>query len=324
MTRAAEIRVGISGWTYAPWRGAFFPKGLPQRRELAYVSSIFPTIEVNGTFYSLQRPDTFAFWAEQVPNDFIFAVKGPRFITHIKRARDAAVPLANFFASGLLRLGPKLGPILWQFPPNFRFDPDVMRKFLALLPHDTVAAARLARKHDHRLKARGWLKTDAIRPMRHAIEIRHESFVDAAFVKLLREHDVALVCADTVAWPRLMDLTSDFVYCRLHGSTELYRSGYESDALDEWARRIRAWAAGEPMRDGEFAAPPNRRQRPRDVFVYFDNTDKLRAPRDAQVLMRKLTGAETQRNAAETGVKARRAHEAKAPGRSEVALRVSP
>jgi uncharacterized protein YecE (DUF72 family) len=283
-----EIRIGISGWTYAPWRGVFFPIGLPQRQELAYASSIFPTIEINGTFYSLMKPDTFAAWAEQVPEDFIFAVKGSRFITHIKRARDAAVPLANFFASGVLRLGAKLGPILWQFPPNFRFDPETLGDFLAQLPHDTRTAARLARHHDHRLKARAWLKSDATRPIRHAIEVRHESFVDPAFIDLLRAQNVALVCADTIAWPRLMDLTADFVYCRLHGSKELYRSGYGAAALDRWAKRAKAWAAGKPIDDGEFAGTPAQDARPREVFVYFDNTDKLRAPRDAQSLIRKL------------------------------------
>jgi uncharacterized protein YecE (DUF72 family) len=299
MARAAEIRIGISGWTYSPWRGSFFPKGLLQRGELAYASSIFPSIEINGTFYGLQRPAAFAAWAEQVPGDFVFAVKGSRFITHIKRARDVAIPLANFFASGLLRLGPKLGPILWQFPPNFRFDPEVMRNFLGLLPYDTTAATRLARKHDHRIKARAWLKSDAERPIWHAIEIRHESFVNSTFVDLLRDFNVAFVCADTVAWPRLMDLTSDFVYCRLHGSTELYRSGYDAAAINEWANRVRAWAAGKPMRDGKFAAAsPERPQKPRDVFVYFDNTDKLRAPQDAQALMRKLEGARSDQNKA--------------------------
>jgi uncharacterized protein YecE (DUF72 family) len=282
-----EIRIGISGWSYVPWRGAFFPKGMPQREELAYASSVFPTIEVNGTFYSMQRPTTFAGWAQQVPDDFVFSLKGPRFITHIKRARDAAVPLANFFASGVLRLGPKLGPILWQFPPSFHFDADVLRDFLKLLPHDTQAAAQLARRHDHRLKARAWLRTDVRRPIRHAVEIRHESFIDPAFVDLLRAQNVALVCGDTVSWPRLMDVTSDFIYCRLHGSRQLYRSGYSAAPLDRWAERIRAWAAGRPLHDDQFAGAP-RRSKPLDVFVYFDNTDKLRAPRDAQMLLQRL------------------------------------
>lgn len=161
MAEHGDIRIGISGWTYAPWRGHFFPKGLPQKQELAYASTFFRSLEINGTFYSLQTPATFRFWASQVPEEFVFAVKAPRFITHIKRGRDALVPLANFFASGMLALGPKLGPILWQFPPNFRFDRDRAEAFLALLPHDTETASRLARRHDHRLKARAWLKADS-------------------------------------------------------------------------------------------------------------------------------------------------------------------
>lgn len=286
--QSAEIRIGISGWTYAPWRGQFFPKGLPRNRELAYASTFFRSIEINGTFYGLQTPSTFRSWAAQVPEDFVFAVKAPRFITHIKRARDVAIPIANFFASGVLALGPKLGPVLWQFPPNFHFDQSLMEEFLCVLPHDTGAASALARRHDDRLRARAWLKIDAVRPIRHAVEIRHQSFVDRAFVDLLRAHDVALVCADTVAWPRLMDLTSDFVYCRLHGSTDLYRSGYDAAALDEWAARIRAWSLGKSMCDGDFAGPAAGPMKRRDVFVFFDNTDKLRAPQDALALMKKL------------------------------------
>ncbi len=289
MAQDADIRIGLSGWTYAPWRGEFFPKGLPQKQELAYASSLFPAIEVNGTFYGLQRPGAYRAWASQVPDDFLFAVKAPRFITHVKRARDVLIPIANFFASGMLALGPKLGPILWQFPPSFRFDRDLMTEFLGHLPHDTEAASALARRHDDHLKARAWLKTDAMRPIRHAVEIRHKSFVDPAFVDLLQAHDVALVCADTVEWPRLMDMTSDFVYCRLHGSTELYRSGYDDAALDEWAARIRKWTSGKAMHDGDFAAPTREQNaKPRDVFVFFDNTDKLRAPTDALTLMKKL------------------------------------
>jgi uncharacterized protein YecE (DUF72 family) len=286
-TRTGQVRVGTSGWTYPPWRGCFFPKGLPQRQELAYAGSVFRAIEINGTFYGLQKPDSFARWAEATPDDFSFAVKAPRFITHILRLREAEIPLANFFASGVLRLGAKLGPILWQFPPSFSFDPVQMQAFLALLPQDTEAAAALAARHDGHLKGRAWLKTDRRRPLRHAVEIRHESFRDADFIDLLRAHDIALVCADTVEWPLLMDLTSDFVYCRLHGSEELYRSGYDDAALDRWAARVRAWAEGRRMRDGEFAGPQTRRSPPRDVFLFFDNTDKLRAPDDARALMQR-------------------------------------
>ncbi len=287
--KAADIRIGISGWTYAPWRGSFYPKGLPQKAELRHAAEQFRSIEINGTFYGLQKPASFARWAEETPEGFVFAVKAPRFITHVRRLRDPAAPLANFLASGLLRLGAKLGPVLWQFPPTFRFEPALMESFLILLPHDTEAAAGQARRHYARIKE-SWARIDVVRPLRHAIEIRHESFRDPAFVDLLRKYGVALVCADTVAWPRLMDLTADFVYCRLHGSQELYRSGYDDAALDRWAARVRAWAGGTPMRDGDFAGTPDVRAAPRDVFLYFDNTDKLRAPDDAAALIRKVGG----------------------------------
>jgi len=282
-----DIRIGISGWTYAPWRGNFYPDDVPQSGELAFASRQFRSIEINGTFYGLQKPEVFGRWADETPDDFVFAVKAPRFITHIKRLREPKAPLANFLASGVLRLGEKLGPLLWQFPPSFKFERELLEEFLALLPHDTEAAEELARQHDERLKL-AWLKTDAKRPMRHAIEIRHESFRDPGFIELLRKYDVALVCADTVKWPRLMDVTSDFIYCRLHGSTELYRSGYDEAALEQWAQRIRHWSGGQPMSDGDFAGKPETKAKPRDVFMYFDNTDKLRAPDDARTLMAKL------------------------------------
>ena len=289
--RPGDVRIGLSGWTYKSWRGRFYPKGLPHKRELAHVGSVFPTVEINGTFYSMQRPDSFGRWSELTPDDFIFAVKGPRFLTHMKRLNEPVAPLANFIASGVLRLGAKLGPILWQLPPNFRFDRDKLDAFFRLLPRDTKAAAALGRRHDHRLKARAWLRADPPRHrLRHALEVRHDSFRDPAFIELLRRHDVALVCADTVEWPLLMDLTSDFVYCRLHGSRELYRSGYSAAELGRWAKRIRAWRDGKPMRDGMFVGAPVKPM-PRDVYVYFDNTDKLMAPRDGQALMRRLEEA---------------------------------
>ena len=287
--RRAAIRIGVSGWTYSPWRGHFYPKGLTQKNELGFAARQFPALEINGTFYGLQKPDAFARWAEATPDGFVFAVKGSRFITHIRRLRDIEKPLANFLASGLLRLGSKLGPLLWQFPPNFRFDAALMKEFIERLPKNTQAAATLARHHDERVEGRAWTRTDAKRPMRHAIEIRHESFRDPAFVDLLRDHEVALVCADTVDWPRLMDLTSDFVYCRLHGSAELYRSRYGKADLERWAARVEAWARGVHMRDGEFAGDAEAaRAQPRDVFLFFDNTDKLHAPDDAATLMRML------------------------------------
>jgi uncharacterized protein YecE (DUF72 family) len=277
------IFIGISGWTYAPWRGVFYPRGLRQSEELAYAASQFSSIEINGTFYGLQKPDAFAAWADAVPEGFVFAVKAPRFITHIKRLRDVEAPVANFLASGVLRLGAALGPILWQLPPNFRFEAERLEAFLALLPHDTTAAARLAKQHDSRVDGRDWARTDAARPLRHAMEVRHESFRDAGFVELLRRYAVALVCADSVAWPRLADVTADFVYCRLHGAEELYASGYGEAEIAAWAGGGGTWAAGGTPDDlDRLAAKAGRRKR--DVFVYFDNDQKVLAPRDARRL----------------------------------------
>jgi uncharacterized protein YecE (DUF72 family) len=284
-----KIRIGLSGWAYAPWRGHFYPKGLGQKRELSYAAEQFPALEVNGTFYGLQKPEVFERWAEAVPDDFVFAIKGSRYITHVLRLRDIETPLSNFLASGLLRLGSKLGPLLWQFPPNFRFDAALMEDFVKLLPKDTLEAAALAKRHDERLDGRAWVETEVRRPLRHAVEIRHDSFRNPAFIDLLRRYDVALVCADTADWPLLMDLTADFVYCRLHGSKELYRSRYDEADLERWAARIRAWHSGEAMRDGDFADDPdNGTQQSRDVFLFFDNTDKRHAPQDAALLMRML------------------------------------
>lgn len=289
MPGLGTVRIGISGWTYEPWRGVFYPQELRHKQELSYAASVFPSIEINGTFYSLQSSSSFAKWSDATPGDFVFSVKGSRFITHVMRLSDVKKPLANFLASGVLRLGSKLGPILWQLPPNFRFNKDKIEDFLALLPSDTESAAEIAHKHDGRLRARAWIKTDEKRPLRHALEVRHESFRTPAFVRLLRKHNVALVCADTVEWPRLMDLTADFVYCRLHGSEELYASGYDDESLDQWARRIAAWVQGREPKDAERVI---RRDAPRvparDVYVYFDNDKKVRAPFDALKLTDKV------------------------------------
>ena len=286
---AGKIRIGISGWRYKGWRGVFYPKDLPQRRELEYAASIFPSVEINGTFYSLQRPENFEAWAAATPDDFVFAVKGPRFITHMKKLNDCETPLANFFASGVFRLGHKLGPILWQLPPNLGFDAKRLENFFKLLPHDTKEAARLASRHDHRLDNRAELRPRVDMPMRHALEIRHESFRTPEFIHVLREHDIALVCADTVDWPRLMDITSDFVYVRLHGSEQLYVSGYEDADIDVWACRVAAWATGNEPGDAERILPkPAPKRKARDVYVYFDNDAKVRAPFDAQALIKRV------------------------------------
>jgi len=287
--KSGTIRIGISGWTYGRWRGVFYPEKLPQKRELAFAAGIFPSIEINGTFYGLQRPEPFGRWRDETPEGFVFAVKGSRYITHMLKLKNVETPLANFFASGVLRLGPKLGPILWQFPPRMKFDPARFRTFLALLPKTTGEAVAVAKRHDGRLDGRDWLECDVDQPVRHAFEIRDDSFRDPAFVALLREYGAALVCADTVEWPLLMDLTTDFVYCRLHGSQQLYVSGYDDAALDRWAARIGTWAAGGEPEDAERVAGPTKPLNTgRDVYVYFDNDAKVRAPADAQALANRL------------------------------------
>jgi uncharacterized protein YecE (DUF72 family) len=286
----ARLRIGISGWRYAPWRGVFYPEDLPQRAELEYASRQVGSIELNGSFYSLQRPDSYARWNADTPRGFVFAVKGPRFITHIKRLRDFDGPLANFFASGVFELGAKLGPILWQCPPSQRFDEALFDRFLGALPRDTDQAAALARHHDHRLKHGASVTPGRKRRLRHALEIRHESFVCEDFIALLRRHRVALVVADTAGrWPYLEDVTADFMYLRLHGDEKLYTSGYGDAALERWAARIRAWSGGGEPRDAVRASPrPPPKRAGRDVYCYFDNDAKVHAPFDARSLMGKL------------------------------------
>lgn len=268
------IRIGISGWTYPPWRGVFYPPKLPHRRELSYAAGIFGSIEINGTFYGLQRPDAFANWAAETPDDFVFAVKGSRFITHLKKLADVRAPLANFFASGPLALDRKLGPLLWQLPPNLGFDAERLDSFFTLLPRTMAQAGELAAGHDTRIPDDRALLV-AAHPehlIRHALEVRHDSFRSPELISVLRAHDVALVIADNPGkWPVLDETTSDFRYVRLHGDTELYTSGYSDAALDSWAARIESWAAA-----GQ------------DVYVYCDNDAKVRAPYDAMGLMERL------------------------------------
>lgn len=262
------MRVGISGWTYPPWRGVFYPKRLPHRAELGYAAERLNSIEINGSFYSLQHPDSYRGWYGQTPPGFVFSVKGGRFITHMKRLRDVRTPLANFFASGVLALREKLGPILWQLPPTLGFDADRLAEFFAQLPRSTSEAAWLARRHDERLAGRALTTTDADRPLRHAVEVRHASFAVPAFTRLLREHAIAVVVADTAGkWPLIREVTTDFAYVRLHGDVELYTSGYSPKALADWAELLRGWAG-----EGH------------DAYVYFDNDVKVRAPFDAMAL----------------------------------------
>ncbi|MDB5936733.1 MAG: hypothetical protein JWQ01_4077 [Massilia sp.] len=285
-----DIHIGISGWRYPPWRGSFYPPGLAQHRELAFASRALPTIELNGSFYSLQRPESYSEWYDETPPGFIFSHKGNRYITHAKRLQGIDGPLANVLASGVFNLREKLGPFLWQFPPNFQFDAERMEHFFSLLPHDTTAALTLARKYEPRMEGRTALEVDKKRKLRHAVEVRHDSFLDPAFIALLRKYKVAVVVADTAGkWPHIEDVTADFMYLRLHGEKELYASGYTDEALDHWAERIRAWSTGGQPADARLVsaqAPPKRASR--DVFCYFDNDIKVRAPFDARRLMEKL------------------------------------
>jgi len=291
--RTGVIRIGISGWRYAPWRGVFYPGDLPQRAELAYASRQFRTIEINGSFYSLQRPEFYARWSAETPQGFVFSVKGPRYVTHMLRLRNVEAALANFFASGIANLGDKLGPFLWQLPPTLRFDAERLDAFLEFLPRDTDQAAAIARHRNKNVRGRARLAYGRNRPLRHAFEVRHPSFVDPAFIALLRKHRTALVVADTAGkWPLAEDVTADFVYLRLHGDKELYVSGYTPAALARWAARIRAWATGgEPIDARRIDADGRPRRRKRDVYCYFDNDVKVKAPRDAQRLERLLARA---------------------------------
>ncbi len=268
--------MGISGYDYKPWRGLFYPERLAARHWLRYAASVFDTIELNGTFYSLKSPDVFRRWITEVPSGFLFAVKGSRFITHNLKLRNAETALANFYASGVLALGRVTGPFLWQLPATYRFDRARLADFIALLPRDSFAAAELARGHDHRLRRGALSEADVRVPYRHAFEVRHPSYFTEEFANLLREHDVGFVVADTAGkFPYAETVTSRFVYVRLHGSRQLYTSEYTDEELVMWAARIGRWTeAG------------------LDVYVYFDNDAKVHAPRDAARLRKLLTNEE--------------------------------
>ena len=285
-----DIRIGISGWRYEPWRGTFYPKGLAQRRELEYASRRLSTIEINGSFYSLQAPDSYRMWREATPEGFVFAVKGGRYITHMLRLRNARAALGNFFASGIAELREKVGPFLWQFPPNFQYDAERIESFLAMLPYDTDAAAAVARRHDRKLKTRASCVYKPARRLRHAMEVRHPSFYDPGFIALLRKYNVSFVIADTAGkWVERDDVTADFVYIRLHGAVELYHSRYSEEELARFASRIDCWARGGEPRDAVRIGGRAPKAPARDVYCYFDNTDKVHAPDNAIALAGALT-----------------------------------
>jgi uncharacterized protein YecE (DUF72 family) len=267
-----RVRVGVSGWRYPGWRGDFYPPGLRQRDELAFAAARLDTIEVNGSFYALQRPASYAAWRAAAPPGFVFAVKGSRYITHLRRLEDVETPLANFLASGVLALGPMLGPLLWQLPARQPFDPGRLDRFLALLPRTTAEAAELAARHDAKVPDdRALTVAENDQPLRHALEPRHAGFAAPAARALVARHGVALVVSDSAGrWPVMDDTGAPFHYVRLHGEGELYAGGYAEDSLDRWARRCREWSASA------------------DVYVYFDNDARGRAPHDAVALRERL------------------------------------
>jgi uncharacterized protein YecE (DUF72 family) len=264
-TKSGQVRVGIGGWTFEPWRGVFFPPGLAHAKELAYAAGKLTAIEVNGTYYSRQSPATFAKWAKETPEGFVFALKASRFCTNRKVLAEAGASVETFLSSGIVELGDKLGPILWQFMPTKKFDADDFGAFLKLLP---------ARQDGHRL--------------RHAIEVRHESFLTPDFVNRARDAGVAIVFADKPKYPAIADLTADFVYARLQDAKEEVETGYDADALDRWADTARAWATGAAP-EGLGYIEPAKGAATRDVFVFMINGAKVRAPAAAMALLERLS-----------------------------------
>ncbi|MBB1510546.1 DUF72 domain-containing protein [Tessaracoccus sp. MC1756] len=274
----ATCFVGVSGWRYKGWRGDFYPVGLKQRDELRYVAERMNSAEINGSFYSLQRPSSYAAWAAETPPGFTFAVKGGRYLTHMLQLRGVETALANFFASGVLALGRRLGPVLWQLPPRMSFDREKIGQFLSLLPRTHGEIAELSAGHDDKVAPDRVLlevseDVDPSSPVRHAVEPRHDSFNSPEAHALMAEHRVAMVIADSAGtWPTMRAATGDFRYVRLHGEQELYASAYPDGSLDRWARQCREWmGAG------------------LDAYVYFDNDARGHAPHDAVRLLSRLT-----------------------------------
>jgi uncharacterized protein YecE (DUF72 family) len=284
----SEIHIGLSGWSYRDWVGRFYPEDLPSERWLSFVAERFDTVEVNRSFYSLLEPSTYRSWYENVPEGFIFAVKGSRYITHLKKLHDVQTPVANFFASGVLELGDKLGPVLWQLPGGWRFRPDRIRHFLSLLPATTAEAGALASRHDDRVREAA---TDppVDLPLRHVLEVRDPSFFVPELLEILETSGVGFAISHSSSWPYTEDVVGDLAYLRLHGPGALYASPYSDDDLARWARLISGWAAGEHPGEGPHISSPRRpREDGRDVFIYFDNDSGAHAPPDALSLKRMI------------------------------------
>jgi uncharacterized protein YecE (DUF72 family) len=260
-----RIRVGVGGWTFEPWRGAFYPEGLAQKRELEYASRKLTSIEINGTFYGSQKPASFRKWRDETPDDFVFAVKGPRFTTNRRVLAEAGESIERFFGSGVLELGDKLGPVNWQLAAHKKFDPEDFAAFLGLLPASVEG-----------------------RPIRHAVEVRHASFADAELVALARKHGVAVVVAGDSAYPEIADTTAPFVYARIMGTRAEAATGYDEAELARWAARARRWAEGGTPDDLATHAPPAGASNGRDVFLYVISGAKERNPAAAMALIERL------------------------------------
>jgi len=286
----ASIFIGMAGWSYEGWRGSFYPESLKQKDELAHASRRVQSIEINGTFYSLFRPAIYLGWYEQTPADFNFSLKGPKYITHERRLKDFQTPLNNFLASGILALREKLGCILWQFPPTMPFTVERFEPFLAALPHDMAAAAQLGLGHSDWLEGRTFLEVTDNHRLRHAVEGRHPSFRDPAFVELARKYGIAIVVGDTAGrWPLIEDVTTDFLYLRLHADETQYPNGYTKKSMEYWGRRVQTWSQGLQPDDAAVVVPGPPAPMPRTIFTYFDNDVKETAPLNALSMIAYLT-----------------------------------
>jgi uncharacterized protein YecE (DUF72 family) len=262
---AKRIHVGIGGWTFAPWRGVFYPPGLPHAKELAHAAAHLTSIEINGTFYRTQTPAIFRQWASQVPDGFVFSVKGPRFATHRRELKDAGESIARFLGSGVLELGDHLGPLLWQFPPTKKFDEADFRSFLELLPREFEG-----------------------RRLRHVVEVRHASFRAPRFIALLREFATPVVFCEHDTYPAIADITGDFLYLRLQNGKDTIETGCPPQEIAGWAERLRGWLSGKMPADLPCVGAQPSKIKPHDIFVYFIHEGKVRAPAAAMALIEKL------------------------------------
>jgi uncharacterized protein YecE (DUF72 family) len=262
---AGKIRIGVGGWTYEPWRGVFYPDKLPQKRELEYASGQLTSIEINGTFYGAQKPESFAKWHDGTPEDFVFSLKAPRYATNRKVLGSAGETIERFLGGGVMELKDKLGAINWQLAPTKKFDPVDFEAFLQLLP-----------------------KNHQGRALRHAVEVRHDSFRSPAFVALMRKYGIAAVIAGDSEYPQIPDPTAPFVYVRIMGTSEKEESGYSAKALDLWAARAKAWAAGTAVDGLDCVEPKDTDPKPRDVYLYVISGHKVRNPAAAMSLIRRI------------------------------------